>query len=145
MVPFRDHLIVTDAYVRTILIVDDDPDLLELIELMLLDVEGCNVQKAANGSEALAYVEASMPDLILLDMKMPIMSGWEFAERYHSTALQEPRAPIVVVTAAENAARRAQEIEAQGWLSKPFTRADLLEEVHRHLPCDEEPGSGSRR
>ena len=110
-------------HLRPVLVVEDDPDLLALEEAFLAEA-GYRVSCAADGLEALDRVEREMPGLILLDMRMPRMNGWEFAREFrerHGAAC-----PIVVVTAAEDARRRAEEIEAQGWLAKPFEIADVL-------------------
>jgi CheY-like chemotaxis protein len=72
-----------------------------------------------------------MPGMILLDMRMPVMNGWEFAREFR-TRYENP-CPIVVVTAAENARARAEEIGADGWLAKPFDLQDVLDTVARHL------------
>ena len=68
-----------------------------------------------------------MPDLILLDMKMPVMNGWVFAKEYHRR--YDKGAPIIVVTAADDARQRAIETGAVGWISKPFDADDLLRAV----------------
>ena len=73
-----------------------------------------------------------MPGVILLDMRMPVMNGWEFAREYH-TRYGGEAAPIVVVTAAENARARAEEIGADGWLEKPFEIEDVLRMVARFV------------
>lgn len=113
---------------KTVLVVDDDPDLLELISFVL-EAEGFKTNAAADGVQALGAIEKQMPDLILLDMKMPIMNGWEFAAEFRR--MFEVRAPIVVVTAAEDAGKRAEEIGASGWISKPFDVAALVKVVRR--------------
>jgi DNA-binding response OmpR family regulator len=64
-------------------------------------------------------------------MKMPVMNGWEFAAEFR--AKFDSRAPIVVVTAAENAEKRAHEIGAAGWVSKPFDVGVLVRTVRRHM------------
>jgi len=113
-----------------ILIVEDDDDLRDLL-VMMLEEEGFQVQAARHGQEALERVGEQMPDLILLDMKMPVMDGWTFALEFgvrHGRSI-----PIVVMTAAEHAARRAQEIGAAGWVSKPFQYAELLRILRSHL------------
>lgn len=114
-----------------VLVVEDDPDLSEL-EVMLLEDEGYAVQRAAHGREALELVAKQMPQLILLDMKMPVMDGATFAaifrERYGRAA------PILVVTAADNARRRAQEVSAEGWVAKPFDPQVLIDAVVRLVP-----------
>jgi CheY-like chemotaxis protein len=72
-----------------------------------------------------------MPGLVFLDMRMPGMNGWEFAREFR--ARHGTSCPIVVVTAAEDARRRAEEIAAQGWLAKPFEIADVLAAAARHV------------
>ena len=115
---------------KTVLIVDDDRDLLDLLAFVLSS-EGYDVETASDGREALGSVEKAMPNLILLDMKMPVMNGWEFAEEFHER--YDESAPIVVVTAAENAAKRADEIHASGWVSKPFDVVTLISVVRQRL------------
>lgn len=112
-----------------VLIVDDDPDLRLLME-ETLDLEGYRVASAVNGANALETIEReAMPDLILLDMKMPVMDGAEFARRFR--ARHDHASPIVVVTAAADASKSAEAIGARGWLGKPFDLDALLETVAR--------------
>jgi CheY-like chemotaxis protein len=110
-----------------ILVVDDDPDLREFLRLMLTSM-GFEVTSAANGQEALDVMEGHNPDLILLDMKMPVMNGWEFC---HALEGRDACPPIVVLTAAPDPAARAAEAHADGWLGKPFEYADLEATVRR--------------
>jgi CheY-like chemotaxis protein len=112
-----------------VLVVEDDADLVALLEMVLGDA-GHRVRTAREGGEALARVAEAMPGLILLDMRMPGMNGWEFAREFR--ARHGRAAPIVVVTAAENARARAAEVGADGWLSKPFEIDDVLRMVARH-------------
>lgn len=111
-----------------ILVVEDDPDLAAL-EAELLEEYGHHVEVASNGRDALAAVQRTAPDLILLDMKMPVMGGREFAEEYRRA--QPSPAPIVVVTAADDAQMRAAEVGASGWIAKPFNPDVLVENVMR--------------
>jgi CheY-like chemotaxis protein len=110
-------------------VVEDDSDLVALMELVLTDA-GYQVRTAPEGGAAHARVAEQMPGLILLDMRMPGMNGWEFAREFR--ARHGRAAPIVVVTAAENARARAAEVEADGWLSKPFEIDDVLRIVAHH-------------
>ena len=114
-----------------ILVVEDDLDLLGLVEMLLQDT-GYRVRTASDGLQALARVAEEMPSLILLDMRMPVMNGWEFAHEFR--ARYRRACPIVVVTAAENAQLRAAEIEADAWLAKPFDLDDVLRTVARFVP-----------
>jgi CheY-like chemotaxis protein len=115
--------------VARILVVEDDEDIRDLVELVLSNA-GYEVLAAQNGAAALQVVGTAQPDLILLDMRMPVMDGWEFARQYR--ARTESHAPIVVLTAARDAAGRAAEIHANGYLGKPFDVDDLLALVSHH-------------
>ena len=114
-----------------ILVVEDDPDMSEVIVWALRQAHYETVA-AANGKKALESVASGMPSLILLDMMMPVMDGWQFAREFRARHSQP--APIIVITAAEQAERRAEEIGADAWLSKPFELSDLLEAVARFCP-----------
>jgi DNA-binding response OmpR family regulator len=115
---------------RDVLVVEDDPDLLALVQMILEDV-GFQVRTAREGGAALERVAEQMPGVILLDMRMPGMNGWEFARAFR--ARWGRACPIVVVTAAENARDRAAEIGADDWLSKPFDLTDVVAAVERLL------------
>jgi CheY-like chemotaxis protein len=118
---------------KRILVVDDDPDILDALS-EILEVEGYQVQRARNGREALQRMNegASVPDLILLDLMMPVMDGWEFARTLRPGA----RPPIVVLSADRNVSAKAQEIGAIGWLAKPFELGELLSLVRRSAPLN---------
>src|SRR5262249_34374214 len=94
----------------------------------MLTSMGFEVSSAANGQEALDFMEGHCPDLILLDMKMPVMNGWEFCRALEG---REARPPIVVLTAAPDPVARAAEVCADGWLGQPFEYADLEATVRR--------------
>lgn len=116
-----------------VLVVEDDPDLLALVEMILRDA-GYEVAVASDGAQALARLAEQMPGVILLDMRMPVMNGWEFAREYR--ARYGHPAPVVVVTAAEDARARAGEIGADAWLEKPFELDDVVRMVERFLSPD---------
>lgn len=113
---------------RRILIVDDDEAILEFVEMALSD-EGYDAMTAVDGAQALELASQTPPDLILLDMRMPVMDGWQFARAYRDTP--GPHAPIIVMTAARDAEAIATEIHADGYLAKPFSLDDLLTLVER--------------
>jgi len=116
---------------KSVLVVDDDEDLCGLVATILRD-EGYRVRTASNGAEALDDLHAhGLPDLILLDMKMPVMDGWEFARRLD--AEYDHPAPVVVISAAENPAQRAADIGASDWISKPFDIDGLVVAVDKQL------------
>ena len=115
---------------RPILVVDDDPSILDMVA-EILDFEGYAVRTATNGAEALEVVERVPPSLVLLDMRMPVLDGWGFARALKARGV---RIPIVVMTAAKDARRWAEEIGAQAYLAKPFELPDLLTVVGRLRP-----------
>jgi DNA-binding response OmpR family regulator len=115
---------------RRVLVVDDDADLVTMVEI-LLDEAGYRVDTAYDGQQALDRVALEMPDLILLDMKMPGMDGWSFAREFH--ARHDNHAPIIVFTAAEDARQRAEEIGARSFIGKPFEIDDLIAIVDAHV------------
>jgi CheY-like chemotaxis protein len=111
-----------------ILIVDDDPGIVGFLQLALSD-EGYRIGTAPNGREALARIGERRPDLILLDMNMPVMDGWEFCEELRQRGAVQSSIPIVVMTAARDASKRSREVGAQGYLGKPFDLDQLFEIV----------------
>ena len=122
---------MSDAASQPILVVDDDEVILESVGFVLTD-DGYDVVVAANGKEALERIEQRPPCLILLDMRMPVMDGWAFAAAYRERPA--PHAPILVMTAAHNSRSRAAEIDADGYLAKPFDVDDLLDLVRHYVP-----------
>ena len=105
------------------LVVDDDESIRQFIEMALAD-DGFDVALAEDGKSALAATGRFKPDVILLDMRMPGVDGWRFADAYR--AEPGPHAPILVLTAARDAAQTAAEIRADAYLAKPFDLAELL-------------------
>lgn len=115
--------------IKRVLVIEDDEDLLALVSLLLQE-DGFAVEIAANGREALDSLARQLPDVILLDMKMPIMNGPEFARELE--VRYGHQAPIIVLTAAADAHRRAAEVGADAWLGKPFDPEVLLSTVRRY-------------
>jgi CheY-like chemotaxis protein len=114
------------------LVVEDDEDVLETVAFILRRA-GHEVIEADNGLRALERMAVhGLPDLILLDMNMPVMNGWELARQMRARELW--RVPVVVFTAAHDAQRSADEIGAAGFLGKPFDLQDLVATVERYLP-----------
>jgi two-component system, chemotaxis family, chemotaxis protein CheY len=116
----------------TVLVVDDDPDILEALS-EILEAEGFEIRRARNGKEALDRLEPDAPQLILLDLMMPVMDGWEFAQRMRQRPPEIARIPIIVLSADRNVGSKASDLGAVGHLAKPFELNDLLELVRRSL------------
>ena len=121
---------------REILVVDDDPDIREGLAEVLKS-EGYSVRTAADGADALRQIRARRVDLIVLDLMMPVMDGWQFrrAQR-HERAIAN--IPVIVVTASG-----AQVADADAVLRKPFELSDLLREVNER--CGRPGGDGEAR
>lgn len=122
------------AETKTLLVVEDDAVTREAVGAVLRR-EGYNVISAANGEEALARLRSGLqPDLILLDMLMPVLDGWHF--------LQEIRAegpspiPIIVVTATVLSHQWAEDHGCCGFVRKPIESSSLLAEIRRCLATD---------
>ena len=113
----------------TVLIAEDDPDLRDLVAMTLHDA-GLEVEVARDGHEALARVAERRPDLVLLDMMMPVMDGRAFSAALRST--NDPP-PIVVMTAVDRVAQSAEEVGAVSFLAKPFDIDELVDTVRRCL------------
>jgi two-component system chemotaxis response regulator CheY len=112
---------------RRVLVVDDDESIRQFIE-MALDDDGFEVAVAAEGASALDTAVRFRPHVILLDMRMPGVDGWSFAEAYRESP--GPHAPILVLTAARDAESYAAEIGADAFLAKPFDLAELIRKLN---------------
>jgi two-component system response regulator MprA len=113
----------------TILVVDDDTGLQVTISAILED-EGYTVMVADDGLDALDKLDAVRPALILLDIGMPRMDGYAFADALAGRGLR-PVIPIIVLTADGRAPEKAARVGAEGYLAKPFTLTALLAAVER--------------
>lgn len=108
---------------RRILLVEDDAAVAQAIA-HILESEGYEVARASNGLEALDYLSAHPADLILLDLMMPVMNGYEFLKRRPDRSI-----PVVITTASG----RDKLASADGWLNKPVSLDLLLSTVARFV------------
>lgn len=116
-----------------ILVVEDDFDIRDTLA-QILEAEGYAVSGAANGAEALQVLaNESAPALILLDLMMPVMNGWQFrTEQLKDPALAE--IPVVVISADAGVGQKAAAIGAADSLKKPVPLETLLDVVSRYAP-----------
>jgi len=118
-----------------VLVVDDDPQVREVVRVNL-EIEGYGVREAANAEEGLAAVDDDAPDLILLDVMMPQVDGWEMLRR-----VQERHGvgsiPVIMFSGQlESAARSEAEARgAQGFVGKPFDLRALIEQTKQIVPA----------
>jgi CheY-like chemotaxis protein len=117
---------------KTILVVEDDPATREALGL-ILGSAGFGVLGAPNGQEALGLLRSGpYPDLILLDLMMPVMDGWQFRrEQTRDPALAA--IPVVVLSADGNVRQKASALGAAGYLQKPVEVENLLETIQNQL------------
>jgi CheY-like chemotaxis protein len=116
-----------------VMVVEDDYAIRETLK-ELLEEEGYRVIQAANGAEALSRLRTQArdtPKLILLDLMMPVMDGWEFREAIR----HDPRLnaiPVVVISADHGLEQKVSTMRVEAWLSKPFELDQLLHTVEQY-------------
>jgi DNA-binding response OmpR family regulator len=116
-----------------ILIVDDEPDIRRLVSFSLTR-HGFDVIEAGDGLSACSVAEAERPDLILMDVMMPIMNGFEAVKRLKSVEATAA-IPVVMLSAKSQVYEQEEGLEsgATAYITKPFTPAELVEQVTHHL------------
>ncbi|HEY2029400.1 MAG TPA: ATP-binding protein [Myxococcales bacterium] len=120
-----------DGPKRVILLVDDDPEILEATGQVLREW-GYSVEEARDGAAALERVQHKRPDLMLIDLMMPVMDGWALIGKLREEKLAEG-VPIAVFSADREARSKADELKADASLRKPFELDELQELVERLL------------
>ncbi len=118
-------------FLKSILIVDDDVDVREMLS-QFFAIEGYEVATARNGQDALEQLrKGRQADLILLDLMMPVMDGWQFrVEQQQDPKLAE--IPVVVLSAVYNPRERAALLGAVDYMQKPVEFDKLIETAERH-------------
>ena len=116
-----------------ILLVDDEPLNIDYLE-QELEEKGFELLSASNGQEALDAIRESLPDLVLLDIMMPGIDGWETLTRLKRDAATAG-IPVVIFTAREHARghQKSSEMGAADYFRKPFEPDELIELVEKHV------------
>ncbi|NWL89460.1 MULTISPECIES: response regulator transcription factor [unclassified Paenibacillus] len=111
----------------SVLVVEDDTHMWEMIS-MVLNHEGFRVRGAVNGKEALAEMESAPPDLVLLDIMMPIMDGWDLCQELRRL---NPELPIIMITAKHETSQKVKGfgLGADDYLVKPFDPQELVARI----------------
>ena len=124
-----------------ILIIEDDPEAARILELSLKR-EQYKIAIALNGKQGLVAVQTQQPDLVLLDLMMPDIDGYEVLRRIRANPLTA-ELPIIIVSARTQDAdkRMAAQLGANGYLTKPYRRADLLAMIQACLPKPTQPAA----
>jgi len=113
----------TSVTPRSIVIVDNEPIVRDVLS-SLLRTDGHHVRSASTAEETLRYLHAQLPDLILMDVQMPAVDGWQLLERIRT---EFPPIPIVMMSDTRHAAR-ARSLGA-GFLAKPYRRDDIRQAI----------------
>jgi CheY-like chemotaxis protein len=112
-----------------VLVIDDEPDIRSLVA-MILEGNGHTIIEAGDGKTGLELLESERPDVVLLDLRMPVIDGWEFMRRVRDTNLTDGVRMIgVSAHASPDSIREAKEAGCDAYVSKPFTMDDLLAAV----------------
>ncbi len=115
---------------KKVLIVDDEPDTLELVKLVL-ESGGFKTELAKSGGEALNMINDSRPDLVLLDIMMPDMDGWDVFRKIKE---KDSKIPVAILTAkAQNIDRLLglHVLKADDYITKPFGKNELIDKVKK--------------
>ena len=126
----------TNKLAKKVLIVDDELDTLELIKLVL-ESAGFNTVLASNGMEALEKIKGAKFDLVLLDIMMPDMDGWEVFRKIKEN---DHEIPIAILTAkAQNIDRLLglHVLKAEDYITKPFGKNELISKVKKLIGTEE--------
>jgi CheY-like chemotaxis protein len=113
-----------------VLVVDDEPAIRTTLRL-ILELEGYTVSLAGDGAQALAQMETALPRLVLLDVQMPGIDGWQTLPRLRALA---PMVPVVIFSGAPHLYEEAEAHHADGVLPKPFDVDGVLDTVARFIP-----------
>ena len=113
-----------------ILIVEDDPDILSSLAEVIREA-GFDVETAANGYQALARLESHAPDVIFLDLMMPLMDGWKFLETARQRFPERQSTPVVLLSAVHNLTEEARRLGVTAFLPKPFDLEDVVRVAHQ--------------
>ena len=114
-----------------ILVVEDDPDVRDAL-VLVLEREGYAVTSANNGQEALERLRAAPPALVILDLMLPVMDGFEFRVQQ----LQDPalaRVPVIVLSSGGDLSRKVEPMHVEACLSKPLDLEELLALIARRV------------
>lgn len=111
-----------------IMLVDDEPSILKVLSIKLR-VSGYQVISALNGDEALKLIKSEKPDVVLLDVIMPGMDGFEVLQKLRAFS----KLPVIVVSARPEYSRQAMTLGANAFIAKPFDIDELLKKIEQFL------------
>jgi DNA-binding response OmpR family regulator len=127
---------------RRVLIADDEPNIVTALEF-LLKRSGYDVRSVANGDEALALMESYRPDVVLLDVMMPVRSGYEVCQRMRERAeWRDIRIVMLTAKGREAEMSKGLSLGADLYITKPFSTQELIEKVNGLFDTGAKPTGG---
>ena len=119
---------------KKILIAEDEEDILELLSAILGDLEGYEILCARGGEETIRLARVNNPDIILLDIQLPNLNGYEVCKLVKSDPTMSRTKVLMMSGMAQNSDwRKAQEVGADGYIIKPFSSIELVEKIEELL------------
>jgi len=117
---------------NSILVIDDEPTIRMILKKYL--EKNYDVEAKANGLEALEWLEGNLPDLVICDIEMPSMNGYEFLDKFRNRGYTK-RTPVIMLSGAESSKERVKcyNLRAQDFLVKPFNPEELSALIKKNL------------
>lgn len=117
---------------KNVIYIEDEPEMVDLVTL-ILNRKGFSVKGAGGGREGLDLVKKEMPDLVLLDLMMPDVDGWDVYQQMKADE-KTRKIPVIVITAKAQSIDKVLGLhiaKVEGYISKPFTPQELLDSVDK--------------
>jgi CheY-like chemotaxis protein len=130
---------LTDLSFKNILIVDDEPDSINVVQLVC-EYHGAKVKSTNSAKECLKMLEEGIPDIVFMDIQMPIMSGWEAIKHIRENS-QLGGLPVIAMTAHAMDGDKQRVLNAgfTGYMSKPISPMSFLEDIESILQAEGNP------
>jgi DNA-binding response OmpR family regulator len=120
--------------VRRVLCIEDEPEMIDLIRL-ILERKGFEVSSASGGEEGIQKIKHDLPDLVLLDLMMPFVDGWEVYQQMKADEATR-HIPVIVITAKAQSIDKVLGLhiaKVEDYIAKPFKPQELVNSVERVL------------
>lgn len=127
-----------------ILIVDDEPALLSMLKVNL-EIDGYDTFLASDGQTALKRIQSEEPDIVLLDIMMPVLDGWGVLEKLQSMPLKKQPKVIIMTAKGDRDIAKGLELGASAYVSKPFDDERLLDTIRDVMSLSHKELAARRR
>ena len=132
----------SDRAVRRVLLVEDHADIRRVLRVSL-EAEGYSVLEASNGPEGIDRVEATHPDLVILDLMLPVKDGWWFLREVKQSPAPRPVVMVLSARAGQGERLVAQNLGAAAFMVKPFEPDDVVSKVRSLIGITENEHRGA--